>query len=82
MPVTRRIGPLVTSLVGRLPMNARTPDMRAVAIQAEVAVDVADARSQGDAASMERRMLALASKPDPSGARGVAFAQQLIKGRR
>ncbi len=71
--------PLVTSLVGRLPANARTPDMRNVAIQAEVAVDVRDARSQGDAASMERRMLALASKPDPSGARGVAFAQQLLK---
>ncbi len=71
--------PLVTSLVSRLPINARTPDMRSVAIQADVAVDLASAKAQGDTASMERRMIALASKPDPSGARAVAFAQQLLK---
>ena len=71
--------PLVTSLVGRLPINARTPDMRTVAIRADVAVDLADAKAQGSAGGMERRMVALASKPDPSGSRGVAFAQELIK---
>ena len=74
--------PLVTSLVSRLPINARTPDMRNVAIQAEVATDLRDARSQGDEASMQRRMLALASKPDPTGARGVAFCPATVEGRR
>ena len=71
--------PLVTSLVGRLPINARTPDMRTVAIRADVAVDLADAKAQSGTGAMERRMIALASKPDPSGSRGVAFAQALIK---
>ncbi len=70
--------PLVTSLVSRLPPDARSNDMRAVAIRAEVNSDLRDAKAQGPGAE-EQRLLALASKPDPTGARGVAFAQELIK---
>ena len=70
---------LVNSLVGKLPPAARTPDMRTIAVRADVANDVRDAKAQGGVDGMERRMLALASKPDPTGNRGVAFAQELIK---
>ena len=71
--------PLATSLVARLPDAARTPDMRTLGIRAEAAQDLHDAKSQGNLAAVEQRMMQLAVKPDPAGARGVAFAQELIK---
>ena len=71
--------PLVTSLVDRLPPAARTPDMRTIAVRADVANDLRDAKAQGSVDAQAQRMVALAAKPDPTGARGVAFAQALIK---
>ena len=71
--------PLVTSLVARLPVASRTPEMRNVGIRAEVASDLANARSAGSVDAVESRMIALAGRPDPSGARAVAFANDLIK---
>ncbi len=71
--------PLVTTLVNRLPPGGRSPAMRGAAMQADVATDVADAKAQSSRDAMVRRMVLLAAKPDPSGDRGVAFAQELIK---
>ena len=71
--------PLVTALADKLPPAARTPDMRTIAVRADVAVDVRDAKAQGSESAEAQRMVALAAKPDPTGARGTAFAQELIK---
>ena len=71
--------PLVTSLVGRLPAKAQTADMRNLAARAEVAGDLKDAKAQNSLRGTRQRMVVLAAKPDPTGARGVAFAQELIK---
>ena len=70
---------LVGSLADKLPPAARTPDMRTIAIRADVSNDVRDAKAQGGVSAEAARMVALAAKPDPSGARGTAFAQELIK---
>ena len=70
---------LAASLVSRLPPNARTPEMQEVGVRSEIAGDVQDARSQPTVAGMEQRMVALAAKPDPTGGRGAAFAQALVR---
>ncbi len=66
-------------LAARLPPNALTPDMRDVEARAALATDLRDARSQAGLPAVRRRLLALAAKPDPTGARGAAFAQELVR---
>ena len=70
---------LATRLIDRLPANARSPEMRDAAVRADVGADLQDARSAGNLTAMERRMLVLAAKPDPTGARGAAFAKALLQ---
>ena len=70
---------LAASLVSRLPANARTPEMQEVGVRSEIAGDVQDARSQPTVVAMEQRMVTLAAKPDPTGGRGAAFAQALVR---
>lgn len=73
--------PLAVSLVSRLPAKAVTPEMRDVEIRADVANDLRDAKSQlsGGVGAMRARMIALSTKPDPTGARATAFATELVK---
>ena len=70
---------LASTLVGRLPPRARTPEMLEIASRSDVAADVQDAQSQPNAAAVEQRMVALAAKPDPTGGRAAAFAQELTR---
>ena len=70
---------LAASLVARLPASARTPDMQEIGVQAEVAGDVQDAKQLPNVDAMEQRMVALAAKPDPTGARASQFANALTR---
>ena len=70
---------LAANLVARLPANARTPEMQQIGVQSEIAGDVQDARSQPTVGGMQQRMVALASKPDPTGSRASQFAQALTR---
>ena len=69
---------LASALVSRLPARDRTADLRDVQLRADAAADVQDARAQGSVAAMRQRMLEMASKPDPTGARASGFARDLI----
>ncbi len=70
---------LAANLVARLPASARTPDFQEIGVQAEVAGDVQDAKQLPNVDAMEQRMVALAAKPDPTGARASQFATALTR---
>ena len=71
--------PLAASLVQQLPAKARTADLQAAEQRGLAEADLRDARAAGSEPAIKQRMLVLAAKPDPTGARGAAFAQDLIR---
>ncbi len=71
--------PLAAALVQRLPPKARTADLQAAEQRGLAESDLRDVRAAGSPVAVKQRMLALAGKPDPTGARGVAFARELIR---
>ncbi len=68
-----------SALVSRLPDKARTPTMVQIQTRATLDADLRDARGLGSAAAARSRLLAIASQPDPTGARGSAIAAELVK---
>ncbi len=71
--------PLAANLVQQLPAKDRTADLQAAEQRGLAEGDLRDARTAGSEPAIKQRMLALSGKPDPSGARGAAFAQELIR---
>ena len=71
--------PLAATLVQKLPPAARTGDLVAAEQRGLADADLRDARSAGSTPAIRDRMLTLASKPDPSGARATAFSRELIR---
>lgn len=71
--------PLAAAVVQRLPEKARTADLQAAQQRGLAEIDLREVRSAGSIAAVRQRMLALVAKPDPTGARGVAFARELIR---
>ncbi len=69
------------ALVARLPPAARTPEMQSIAEAAALSGEIRAALAlapvnPGDA---RRRLLALAARPDPEGARGAAIARAFLR---
>lgn len=71
--------PLAANLVQQLPAKDRTADLQVAEQRGLAEADLRDARTAGSEPAIKQRMLALSGKPDPSGARGAAFAQELIR---
>ena len=67
------------ALISRLPDKARTPTMAQIQTSATLDADLRDARRLGGAAVTRSRLLAIASQPDPTGARGAAISAELVK---
>ena len=70
---------LAVSLAARLPAQARTPDIGTAVAQSAAALELQSVRAEPTLGAMRARMLERVGKPDPDGARGVAFAQELIR---
>ena len=68
------------TLIQQVPRRQRTPEMQAMldqaAVQSQIAAAVALAPS--DPMSARQQLLALATQPDPTGARGLAIARAFI----
>ena len=71
--------PLAAAMVQKLPEKARTADLQAAEQRGVAEGDLREVRTAGTIAAIKQRMLALASRPDPTGARGVTFARELIR---
>ena len=71
--------PLAATMVQRLPQQAKTPDLLAAQQRGLAETDLREARAAGSEAAIRQRMVALAAKPDPTGARGIVFARELIR---
>lgn len=65
------------ALLARLPVRSRTPDTQAVADQ--VALDAEINGAEADGSAGHGRLVALAQRPDPTGARGIQIAQALVR---
>ena len=68
----------VVRLVDRLPRAAQTPQLLGLRTAAETRADIADAQAQGRPAERDD-LLALATRPDPSGTRVSAVGTELIR---
>ncbi|MEJ1975679.1 MAG: tetratricopeptide repeat protein [Acetobacteraceae bacterium] len=67
------------ALISRLPEKALTADMRQIQTRAVLDADLREARTLGSTAATRSRLLAIATQPDPSGARGAAIASELVR---
>jgi Tfp pilus assembly protein PilF len=69
------------ALIGRLPVAARTADMRALLAQASLQIDIRNAMSLAAVSptAAREKLLALAARPDPTGANGVAVARAFLE---
>jgi tetratricopeptide (TPR) repeat protein len=70
-----------TALVERLPVSARTADMRALLAQTRLQTEIRSAAGLAavSPAAAREKLLALAAMPDPDGARGVAVARAFLQ---
>ena len=73
----------VEQLVADLPLKARTPQILDLQARSQITLDIDRAKAAGGSDAVQAALVGVAARPDPSGTRGQAVGQALIKlGRR
>ena len=70
---------LASRLIDRLPARERTPQMREMQEQTLVREEIQRIVATGNPAMMRSRLVALAARPDPTGARGSEIGRTLVR---